>query len=176
MALDLSIKGFENGLRLLAPVGLLIILFMLSVTALPVPYAGSVKPSLVLMAVYYWSIYRPTMMPPWLCFSTGLLLDILSNLTLGVNAIIFTVVQWIVRDQRKFLMGQPYVTIWAVFALVAALSMMLQWALYGLVNLHWAPLVPVYLSLAATVLLFPIVTLFLILVHRMLPIVQKSYP
>lgn len=176
MALDLSIKRFESGLRLLAPITLLLFLFMLSVTALPLPRIGQIKPALLLMTIYYWSIYRPTIMPPWLCFVTGLLLDFLSGLPLGVNAIIFTLVQWVVRDQRKFLMGQPYITIWGVFVLVAIISSMIQWFLYGFVDFRWAPLVPVMISIASTVLLFPAVTLALILIHRILPMIQKPYP
>jgi rod shape-determining protein MreD len=174
MALDLSIKGFENGLRLLVPMALLAVLFLLSVTALPVPHAGPVKPAFILMAVYYWSIFRPTLMPPSLCFFTGLLLDIMSGLPLGVNAIIFTLVQWIVRDQRRFLMAQAYVTTWAVFILVALGATFLQWGLYGLIRLHWSPVAPVLISAGATALLFPVVTFFLILSHRALPVSQKS--
>ena len=127
------------------------------------------------MAVYYWSIYRPTLMPPFLCFSVGLLLDILSGLPLGINAIIFTLVQWIVRDQRKFLMAQAYITTWAVFILVAAGAIFLQWGLYGLVSLQWSPVMPVLVSIAATILLFPVVTFLLILSHRILPVSKKSY-
>ncbi|HEY8189244.1 MAG TPA: rod shape-determining protein MreD, partial [Micavibrio sp.] len=161
MALDLSIKGFENGLRLLVPMALLAALFLLSVAALPVPHAGPVKPAFILMAVYYWSIFRPTLMPPSLCFFTGLLLDIISGLPLGVNAIIFTLVQWIVRDQRRFLMAQAYVTTWAVFILVALGATFLQWGLYGLIRLRWSPVAPVLISVGATTLLFPVVTFFL---------------
>lgn len=176
MTADLSGKGFENGLRLLTPVLLLAVLFLLSVTALPVPKFGPVKPALLVMAIYYWSIYRPTVTPPWLCFTTGLALDLISGLTLGVNAIILTLVQWMVRDQRRFLMGQPYITIWAVFSLVAALAAFLQWGLYGLVNFHWAPPIPVMISLLSSIFLFPAVSVLLILVHRILPTVQKTYP
>lgn len=174
MNIDISAKGIENGFRLLVPVGLLALLFLLSVTALPLPKVGPVKPALILMAVYYWSIYRPTLMPPSLCFLIGLTLDILSFLPLGVNAIVFTLVQLIVRDQRKFLMGQAYITIWAVFAFVAFGSSTLQWLLYGWVNDQLAPALPVLISVAATVLLFPVVTIFLILTHRILPEPSKK--
>ena len=176
MAIDLSAKGFENGLRLLAPAALFVALFLLSVTALPLPHVGPVKPALLLMIVYYWSIYRPTIMPPWLCFSGGLLLDLISGLPPGVNAALLTLVQMIVRDQRRFLMGQPYITIWAVFALVTALYLMGQWVLYGWVSDGFAPLTPVMVSLLATISLFPVVTLLLIAVHRILPAVPKAYP
>jgi rod shape-determining protein MreD len=171
MALDFSAKGIENGLRLLAPASLLFAMFMLSVSALPLP----VKPLWLLMLVYYWSIYRPAIMPPWLCFVTGLLFDFISGLPLGGNAAIFTLVQMIVRDQRRFLMGQPYVTIWAVFSLVATLTLFTQWSLYGLVSNGFAPITPVAVSLLATIAVFPLVTLLLIIVHRVLPEVQKKY-
>lgn len=176
MAIDLSIKGFENALRLMVPMLLFVVLFFLSVTALPVPGLGAVKPALMLMAVYYWSIYRPTLTPPFLCFAIGLLLDFMTGLPLGVNAIMLTLVQWIVRDQRKFLMGQAYFTIWAVFALVATLALLMQWGMYGVVNMVWSPLAPVMFSLLSTILLFPVVTLLLIGVHRILPATQKGYP
>lgn len=174
MNIDLSVKGLENGFRLLVPVALLGLLFLLNVTALPLPIVGPVKPALILMAVYYWSIYRPTLMPPFLCFLIGLTLDIVSYLPLGVNAIVFTLVQLIVRDQRKFLMGQAYITIWAVFAFVAFGATMVQWLLYGWVNGHLAPAIPVLISVAATILLFPVITLFLILTHRILPEPSKK--
>lgn len=175
MAFDFSIKGLENLLRLLVPILLMAVLFLLSITALPLPKVGQVKPALLLMVVYYWSIYRPTLIPPSLCFGLGLLLDFMSALPLGVNAIILTLVQWIVRDQRRFLMGQAYFTIWSVFALVATLSLMAQWGLYGLVHMAWAPLMPVMFSLLATILLFPVVTLLLIAVHKILPGSEKAY-
>lgn len=175
MAINLSLKGLENALRLTVPVSFLIFLFMLSVVALPIPDIGHIKPAYILMTIYYWSIYRPTLMPPWICFLVGLLLDILSSLPLGVNAMIFTLVQWMVRDQRQFLMGQPYIVIWFVFAVVTAISHMLQWAMYGLVEWSWAPLLPVGISMAATFLLFPVISLVLILIHRILPDTQRAY-
>lgn len=156
-------------LRLTVPFILLGFLFLLNVTALPVPYMGTVKPFLVLMPVYYWAIYRPTLMPPALCFAIGLLLDFLSAQALGVNAISFVLVQMIVRDQRRFLMAQPYITTWAVFAFVVLGVGLLQWGLYGLVNMAWGPLTPVLFSMAITVFLFPVITLFLVITHRLLP-------
>jgi rod shape-determining protein MreD len=176
MALDFSAKGLENGLRLLAPATLLFAMFMLSVSALPLPHIGPIKPLWLLMLVYYWSIYRPAIMPPWLCFMMGLLFDFFSGLPLGGNAAIFTLVQMIVRDQRRFLMGQPYITIWAVFSLVATLTLFSQWSLYGLVSNGFAPVTPVAVSLIATIALFPLVTLLLIVVHRVLPEIQKKFP
>jgi len=173
---DFSVKNIERTARLSLPFFALLALFMLNVTALPLPSAmGGLKPQLVLMFVYYWAIYRPTLVPPVLCFALGLLMDILAGLPLGMNALILLVVQWLVKDQRRFLMGQPYITIWAVFGLIAGLAASVQWALYGMARLHWAELMPLALGVTASLFLFPFVTMLLIAVHRVLPVATRGY-
>ncbi len=158
--------------RLALPQFLLVGLVLLSVLSLPLPYAGSVRPCLVLMAVYYWAIFRPTLVPPFLCFIAGLLMDILSGMPLGVNALVLVAVQWVVRSQRRFLMAQPYKVLWAVFGLVAVLASALTWLLFGITK-NWTPLPPLAGTVAASFLLFPLVSWILIFVHRMLPAVAS---
>lgn len=175
MAIDLSLKGLENGIRLMVPLLLLGVLFLFSVTALPWSVMGAVKPQLVLVAIYYWAIYRPTLVPPYLCFAVGLMIDIISGLPLGLNAVVLTLVQLVVRNQRQFLMAQAYFTIWAVFVLVGFLALFLEWGMFGLAQMIWPPILPVMLSATTTVLLFPVVTFFLVLTHRILPITQTPY-
>ncbi|HTK83915.1 MAG TPA: rod shape-determining protein MreD [Patescibacteria group bacterium] len=159
--------------RLALPQFLLAGLVLLSVLSLPLPYAGSVRPCLVLMAVYYWAIFRPTLVPPFLCFLAGLLMDILSGMPLGVNALVLVAVQWVVRGQRRFLMAQPYKVLWAVFGLVVVLASALTWLLFGIMQRSWAPLPPLAGTAAASFLLFPLVSWILIFVHRTLPAVDS---
>lgn len=169
-----SIQGLA---RLALAQCLLAALVLLSVLSLPLPYAGSVRPCLVLMAVYYWSIFRPTLVPPVLCFAAGLLMDILSGIPLGVNALVLVAVQWVVRGQRRFLMAQPYKVLWAVFGLVVVLASGLTWLLFGIMQRSWAPLPPLAGTIAASFLLFPLVSWILIFVHRILPAVaSRAYP
>jgi len=175
MSAGFSMRNVENGFRLLVPLALLAFLFLLSIVSLPFPVVHAIKPAWILMVIYYWSIFRPTLMPPSLCFFTGLLLDLVSGLPLGVYAIIFTLVQWIVRDQRRFLMGQAYFTIWCVFSLVAGLSLIVQWALYGFVQSQWMSLTPVMINVLATIFLFPLVTILMLAVHKVLPEASKVY-
>lgn len=172
---DFSLGNVTALLRLAVPQLLLFLLLILNLMALPIPYAGSVKPMLVMMAVYYWSIYRPTLVPPWLCFGVGLLMDILSGMPPGLNAGILVALQWLVRDQRRFLMGQPYITIWAVFGFVMLVTALAEWVLFGLA-LDWAPIMPVMAAVLLSLFLFPIVTLLLVFTHRLLPVPSRSYP
>lgn len=175
MAIDFTLKGFENAARLTVPLAFLAVLFLFSVTALPWSVTGTVKPQLVLIALYYWSIYRPTLVPPYLCFGLGLMIDIISGLPLGMNAVILTLVQWVVRDQRQFLMAQAYMTLWAIFALVCFCALFLAWGMFGLIESGWPSITPTVISGALSVLLFPVVTFFLVLIHKILPTTQNTY-
>lgn len=172
---DFTVKGIENAGRLLVPHLLLLVLLLLNIVALPLLPTGAMKPQFVLMAVYYWAIYRPTLLPPLFCFIVGLLIDILSGMPPGVNALIFVMTLWIVRDQRRYLMGQSYGTIWAVFGLVSVIAVTIQWGMYGLTSMQWAPFIPVLGGALTTVFLFPFITLLLIVTHRMLPVASRPY-
>lgn len=166
-------------MRLLVPQLLLALFLFLNVASLPLPpplpHADTVKAHLVLMAIYYWAIYRPTLVPPWQCFLVGLVMDILNHTTLGLNAIVLLIVQLLVRDQRKFLMGQPYIVIWAVYGLVAVCASCMQWGLHGLMEMRWVPIMPVLSGAAISLFLFPFVTILLVLTHRILPHGNRNF-
>ncbi len=170
MAVELSFQKAENGLRFLVPQVLLFVLLLLNMASLPLPHAAAIKTHFVLMAVYYWSIYRPGLVPPVLCFIAGIVMDVLGGFALGLNAFILIVVQWLVRDQRRFLMGQPYIVIWAVFGLVAFCATMAQWGLSGLSSdMRWPEPLPIVAGTMVSLFLFPVVTVLLMLTHRILP-------
>lgn len=175
METDTGLRAVNNGARLLWPQVLLCALFALNMTAFPVPYAGAVRVSFVLMAVYYWAIYRPTLVPSSLCFFTGLLMDVLSGMPPGLNAVVILLVQRVVKSQRRFLMGQPYIAIWAMFGLVAVAAAAMQWLLFGFSGWRWTGGMPAAAGAAASLLLFPAATLALIAVHRRLPVAPRGY-
>jgi rod shape-determining protein MreD len=172
---SISQKNLRKAGSLAAPHMLLAFLFMLSLINLPLPFSGTIRPYLVLMAIYYWSIYRPTLVPPLLCFGVGILTDVVSGTPLGLNAFIMLSVHWVVKDQRRFLMGQPYTTIWAVFGLTAIACSAWQWALLGLPHAQWFSPVPGIIAILTSVFIFPFVTILLNIVHRILPVARNAY-
>lgn len=171
---DFSWKKIENAARLAVPQILFVFLLLLSFISLPLPYVGAVRPCLVLMAVYYWSVYRPTLVPPLLCFVAGIAMDILSGGPLGLNALVLVTMQWAVRSQRRFLMGQPYTTTWAVFAVILTFAAVAQWGLYGLAHLQWPLFMPVAASVVVSLLLYPLITFLFVMVHRILPVASRT--
>ena len=67
------------------------ILALMLVNALPtrLPGFAPVVPLLPLIGVYYWSIYRPDLMPPALAFGLGILNDVIAGIPLGVSSLVY---------------------------------------------------------------------------------------
>lgn len=145
-------------------------LFVLNVVNFSIPYTADIRPFFLLMAVYYWAVFRPSLIPPAFAFVWGFLLDLLSGLpVVGLNAIILLIIQWVVRDQRVYLMGQPFPMLWAGFAVTAGVYALLLWGAVALFTLQWPAYMPTLISALLTITLFPIIGLLLVLTHRLLP-------
>lgn len=144
-------------------------LLILNLVNFAIPHTGDVRPLFLLMAIYYWAIFRPTLVPPVMTFVWGILFDMIAGMPVGMTALLFLVIQWVVRDQRLFLMGQSFVTLWLGFAVTALGYAFIQWALFAIFTLS----LPDYRPAAGTVLLsiglFPLISLILVSTHRFLP-------
>lgn len=155
--------------RHLAPCVLTAVMLVAGVVPLHVPAFGSVSPSLSLISVFHWSLYRPDLMPPWTAFALGLLQDVLLGAPLGVGACMLTAVHALVDTQRRFFIGKSFGVIWTGFAAVAVSAFILGWALtcaYHAVLL--APTAIVFEWLV-TVGVFPMVSRLLVRCHVALP-------
>ncbi len=168
---------FTNwAVRLLLAQGVIVLLLLLNVISFYLPHAGDFKPFFLLMAVYYWAIYRPTVMPVSYTFILGLIMDLLSGLPPGLNALILVGLQTSVRRSRLFLMGQPYIMVWLGFALVSIAYGLALWLMTSLFSFGPASFSALFQTLIATLLsvfIFPLASLMLHGVHRILPVTSK---
>ncbi|PZQ48691.1 MAG: rod shape-determining protein MreD [Micavibrio aeruginosavorus] len=160
-------------MRLLLAQGVILLFLLLNVVSFSMPHAGDFKPFFLLMAVYYWAIYRPTVMPVAYTFILGLIMDLLMNIPAGLSSLLFVGLQTIVRRSRLFLMGQPYIMVWLGFAIMSVVYTLSFWFLMSLRDFHFLPLASLLQMLVAallSVLLFPLASLVLQAVHRVLPV------
>ncbi len=162
-------ERLELGARTVLPYSLMALLLLLNSVSVPYAMSGDVKAPFFLMVIYYWSIYRPTLIPPWLAFCTGIITDLLGGLPVGLNACVYVLVQWIVSDQRRFLMGQSFIMIWIGFLVLSVLSELLEWMIFGMVNYQWTPLKPLVFSVGLGSACFPLIGLLLHWTHKILP-------
>ena len=150
---------------------LTLFLLVLAVVSFSVPYADQIKPYFLLMVVYYWAIYRPTMIPSYFLLIVGLLFDLLSGQSfIGITSLIFLIVQWVISDQRLFLMAQPFVVIWLIFSVTCLGGVVLQWFIFSVLSFQLVSVVPIFLQFLITVLLFPIFSFIFNVVNKVLPI------
>lgn len=148
--------------------GLAVVLALILLSAIPfrIVHLGEVRPAFMLTAVYYWTILRP--LPPLAVFALGLILDLLSNYWFGMNALVLVAVQALTTHNRKFLLGQSFLVIWAGFALVAFGAAAVQWALFSLFDTALISAKPILISTVLSVVLFPLSVLPLAGVHKAL--------
>ncbi len=131
---------------------LLILLFLL-------PWGGialsSLASAIALIAIFYWSLRRPEAISPWSAAIIGLCHDLLGLAPLGVGLVVFTIAQAAIAGQRKRLDGMPFLFVWAVFALTAAVAVALAWLLAGLSAGSLLPVPPLLRLYLGAFLLYP---------------------
>lgn len=145
------------------------VFFIFNTIALPYPVFGLAKVSVFLIALYYWSVYRPTLIPAWLAFVFGVCMDVLMGVPLGMHPIIFLVVQSQVSLQRRYITSQNFLMIWFGFLLVVCLEQFLKWIVLGVFSSSMFPILPMAIVIALSMGLFPLLYIVLYLTHRVLP-------
>jgi rod shape-determining protein MreD len=92
---------------------------LLSIFLYSVPYpidnSSVLMPSIVLAVIYYWSLYYPHLLPYICLLLLGLLQDIITVNSLGLNALMFIIFRLLIRSQRKYLMNKTFIMVWAGF-------------------------------------------------------------
>lgn len=121
--------------RRLTPFGLTLILMLIGLMPFHMPEFSRVVPSLVVVAVYHWSIHRPNLLPASSVFLIGLLQDCLAGTPLGVNILILLTVFGIVLTQQRFFVNKSFAVVWLGFALVSGLASVVGWILISAFNL-----------------------------------------
>jgi len=167
-------ERLEDIARYFAVYVLLSVFFIADIIALPSPFDWGMKIPFVVIAVYFWSIYRPTIMPAIIVFIIGLFIDILSGAPFGFNAVIYVVLQWAISDQRAFLSAQSFPMIWLIFALIYTLIMALQWFVTGLLNFSWAAITNILPDIGVALITFPLIMLILHMTRKILPNTKMS--
>ena len=122
-------RRLDQAASALAPAAMTAALAIVAILHSRVPGFNGIAPALPVTAVYFWSIYRPQLIPSAVVFAIGLLVDLLSATPLGVYALVLLAVRLAVTSQRRFFLGKSFLIVWWGFMLVAAGAGLLAWAL-----------------------------------------------
>lgn len=136
----------------------------------PVSFLGGIVPAplLGLMAIYFWCLVRPDLMPPFWAFAVGILEDVLSGGPPGVWTVSFIVTYALIDRQRDAFAGLSGLGAILGFATAAATACAIAYAVMAIYFWRMPPFAPVMGELATSVIFYVPVAMFLGLVHRRL--------
>jgi rod shape-determining protein MreD len=128
-----------------------------------------VTPSLALAAVYFFAIYRPSLLPAPAVFGIGLFQDALLGLPFGLSAVVLLGAYGVIVGQRNAFRGRPFLVAWAGFAVVAPVAAAAMWLLVSLLAGALVPPLAAGFQALLTVAVYPLVNVLLAGLARLLP-------
>ena len=141
--------------RAVFPVLVTLALVMAGTLRSGIPDLSPVVPMLSLIAVYYWSVHMPRLMPFWAVFLIGLLQDFLSGGPLGVATVTLMCVSAFISWRRRAFIGASFVVIWGIFMFVAAGAFVVLWLLTSLAMLQMLDPQPAVFQYLMTLAVYP---------------------
>jgi rod shape-determining protein MreD len=123
------LSRIDVAVRQTVPVAMTLALAVLGAVPFRVPALAAIVPALPLVAVCYWTLHRPELMPAAAAFAVGLLIDLLSGAPLGVNAGVLVLVHLAISTQTRFFASRSFAIVWVAVSVVIGLALALAWLL-----------------------------------------------
>ena len=159
-------RFLDSTVRRLAPLLTGLLGVLVDLLPLPNPAPETLAPLTTVCVIYFWTLYRPDLMTPLAVFVIGLALDAVGGMPLGLSALSFLIVRSVLLTGQRFLMAQPFVVIWACFALMVTAVGAVRWLLASLWWGHLFAFQPILLEAVLTVAIYPVIGWLLARVHH----------
>ncbi|MCF8474801.1 MAG: rod shape-determining protein MreD [Emcibacter sp.] len=156
--------GFKAGIPFISTV----ILILLMQLHYKIPYINNIFPYFSLLAIYYWCIFKPNLMPMSAVFFLGLFQDILSGGPLGMTALCFILIRVFVIAQSGRFLEREFLFNWLVFIMVSIVYGFLNWAIASLYLKETQNLWNSLGQSLLTIAIFPFLSLMLSWVNKFL--------
>jgi len=152
--------------RNLVPLATTFLLVLVGQLPLPLPLLSGIAPAFALISLYYWMVFRPDLMPYAAVFALGIIQDAVAGTPFGLYALVYLLVQSLVLNQRRFIVGKPFWVFWTGFALVAPIAAFAAWILASLLRGTLLTPATALVELAMTIILFPAIAWVLVHTQR----------
>lgn len=144
------------------------VVFLLALNASSIAFfdIGNITPYFLLMGIYYWVLTRPALFPSYVVFAYALGLDIISGQPIGLNALSFMIVFFVLHSQRRFMIGQSWPVLWTGYALACLLVALIHMIVFILMHWSWPGLFPLLATVFISALAYPLITVPMIALNR----------
>ena len=150
------------------PAASTIVLLLLTSAPFQLPDQAQLMPAVALACVWFWSLFRPSALPPVAVFLLGLFCDLLGYQPVGVSVLTLLVVHGIALRWRRGLVRQGFLLVWLAFVAVAMLAATLGWALSSLLIFRLLSPTTALFQFVLIAALYPGLAVLLSLAHRRL--------
>ena len=150
-------ETFLNRFYALLPLLFSVVLTALSYLPLRSSLADNARPSVGLMCVYFWLIYRPDLFNLGSVFILGIFIDIISSAPFGSSLLALLVMYLLVTNLIKYLNGRLFVVLWVGMAVLLAACLLIQWVAVSFYYTQPMPLLPIIFSYLLSLAFYPIV-------------------
>jgi cell shape-determining protein MreD len=145
-------------LRLATPTLVSLLLLFISIAPWR-PFDAPLAGSLVGGAIFYWTIYQPEAMTPWVAALIGLASDVLGLSPFGLSMLLALVICGSAQFWRQQLAEASFFVVWLAFAATSLATFFVGWALAALILEQWPDPWPIALQGIVNVALYPVLTL-----------------
>jgi len=157
---DAPWQKLERGAEGMVPLGIILFFTLLGMVPLGPAGFNTIVPPFGLLALFYWSVYRPDLVGPLAAFMVGFLTDALTGGPLGVFSFLFLMVQAMAANQRQIFLAHSFFVLWWGFAFVAAATGLFGWLAMTAIEGYFMPLRPVLFQALTAMALFPLMAGF----------------
>ena len=172
MVIDRSTHEFRLSGIFEAFVPLITTLVSIMITLLPIGSSPSMPymPALGLISLFFWAMYRPSLLPPLVVFFIGLYHDLVSAGPLGLWTLTYLVFYGYFVERRTFYVGRTFQSLWFAFLVGVLIAGFVVWAVSSLFHMQVLSPLPVFVMGAVTLVAYPVWTRVLMIFNRMLSV------
>lgn len=145
-------------LRLATPALVSLLLLLISIAPWR-PFDAPLAGALVAGSIFYWTIYQPEAMTPWVAALVGLASDMLGLSPFGLSMLLALIVCGSAQFWRRELADASFFLVWLSFAGTSLATFFVAWALAALLLEQWPDPWPIALQNIVNVALYPVLTL-----------------
>lgn len=140
-------------------VRLLAFVFLVTVvclTILPLWQKIGIQPTLFLIILYHWTLYRSDLMPVEQLILISLIQDGIYAYPLGFSALRLLMDYTLLMTQRRILSHQRFLWVWGGFGTFVLVDALIYATLLSCVKHEWVGILPLMPGLAMTIGLYPL--------------------
>lgn len=116
MKIKLSAGIYKNIVDVIPNI-IFFLIIILQFISLPIQGFNFFSNSLIPIYIFFWSITKPKSLSYFLIFLSSLCIDLLADNILGSSAFIYLILTSLLRSQRRFFTGKPFIVFWFGYSL-----------------------------------------------------------